>query len=160
MISLRAYAKRRGVSAMAVSNAVKAGRLKDSVTRDENGAPKIADPDLADREWEANTQHEKRAQAEFHKEDPTAREGMTQSEASAVEKVWKAKLAEQEYRERAKELVEVAEVEAQISETFSEVRTKLLGIPTRLRQAAPHVAPPDVVLVENLIREALEAISQ
>ena len=54
-LSLRAYALRRGVSAEAVSKAVAAGRLDKSVARDKNGAPKIADPDLADREWEANT---------------------------------------------------------------------------------------------------------
>lgn len=50
-LSLRAYARRRGVSPEAVSKAVTTGRLKDSVV---DG--KIADPDLADREWDANTQ--------------------------------------------------------------------------------------------------------
>lgn len=54
-LSLAAYARRRGVSTVAVSKAIAAGRLADSVTRDARGAPKIADPDLADREWTANT---------------------------------------------------------------------------------------------------------
>jgi hypothetical protein len=54
-ISLTAYAKRRGVSPVAVSKAVARGRLNDSVVRDERGAPKISDPDLADQEWEQNT---------------------------------------------------------------------------------------------------------
>ncbi len=55
-ISLRAYAKRRasaglpGCSPEAVSKAVKTGRLRDSVVL-VDGEPKIADPELADREW-------------------------------------------------------------------------------------------------------------
>lgn len=55
MMSLTEYAKRRGVSAVAVSKAVARGRLSASVARDERGQPKIADPELADREWEERT---------------------------------------------------------------------------------------------------------
>lgn len=55
MMSLTDYAKRRGVSTVAVSKAVARGRLSASVTRDERGQPKISDPDLADREWEERT---------------------------------------------------------------------------------------------------------
>jgi hypothetical protein len=40
---------------MAVSTAIKVGRLVASVGRDEWGQPKISDPDLADREWDQNT---------------------------------------------------------------------------------------------------------
>jgi hypothetical protein len=54
-LSLRAYAKRVGVSVEAVSKAVTSGRLSGSVVRDERGAPKIGDVELADREWAANT---------------------------------------------------------------------------------------------------------
>jgi hypothetical protein len=55
-ISLRAYAKHRaaaglpGCSPEAVSKAVKSGRLRASVVL-VDGEPKIADPELADREW-------------------------------------------------------------------------------------------------------------
>lgn len=57
-ISLREYARHRaargfvGTSAAAVSKAVASGRLVKSVVRDHRGQPKIADPELADREWE------------------------------------------------------------------------------------------------------------
>jgi hypothetical protein len=60
-MSLRAYARRRaelglaGVSTVAVSKAIKGGRLKASVIRDARGQPKIADPVLADREWNSRT---------------------------------------------------------------------------------------------------------
>jgi hypothetical protein len=54
-ISLSAYAGRRGVTPKAVSKAVAAGRLVASIGRDARGQPVVLDPDLADREWEANT---------------------------------------------------------------------------------------------------------
>jgi len=54
-ISLSAYAGRRGVTPKAVSKAVAAGRLVASIGRDARGQPVVLDPELADREWEANT---------------------------------------------------------------------------------------------------------
>lgn len=53
-ISLRAYARHRGVSGEAVSRAVKGGRLRASVVRID-GVPKISDVAIADREWTGNT---------------------------------------------------------------------------------------------------------
>lgn len=53
-ISLRAYGRRRGVSVQAVSRAIATERLRESVVW-RRGIPKIADPDLADREWTSNT---------------------------------------------------------------------------------------------------------
>lgn len=55
LTSLRAYAKHRGVSLAAVQTAIDAGRLRESVTRDEHGTRKIANVELADCEWRANT---------------------------------------------------------------------------------------------------------
>jgi hypothetical protein len=52
--SLRAYAKHREVSAEAVRKAIKSGRLKKAIV-DVRGTPQIADIQLADREWAANT---------------------------------------------------------------------------------------------------------
>lgn len=59
-MSLRAYARRVGVSPEAVSKAVSVGRLKRSVVL-VSRIPKIGDPELADLEWRANT----RARADF-----------------------------------------------------------------------------------------------
>jgi hypothetical protein len=50
LMSLAAYANRRGVSAVAVLKAVTTGWLAESVVKDARGAPKIGDPELADRE--------------------------------------------------------------------------------------------------------------
>lgn len=55
LTSLRAYARHRGVTLHAVQAAIDSGRLCESVTRDAHGVRKIADVELADREWAANT---------------------------------------------------------------------------------------------------------
>lgn len=58
-LSLRQYAKRRGVSVEAVSRAIQRRRLSDSVVL-VNGVPRIQNPKLADEEWARNTQTVKR----------------------------------------------------------------------------------------------------
>lgn len=164
-MSCRKYARRRGVSAMAVSLAIKKGTLKESVVRDENGQPKIADPDLADREWEANTDHSKapayvkqRGLEAVAAGVVSARDGMTLSEASAVEKVWRARTAELKFKEAAGELVPAKDVEQRLTDTFHTCRTRLLGIPSRARQALPHLTLADIAAIEALVREALEEL--
>lgn len=181
-ISLRAYARHRGVSAMAVSKAVAAGRLRASVTRDEHGQPKIADVALADQEWDAGTDHSKapgyvkeRAAARAAGAPPAAPPAAERTEpppeeaglqlgaslavASAAEKVWRAKLAELDYRERTGELVDAEEMTAKIADVFTRVRTRLLAIPTRAKQQLPHLTVQDVALVDGLVREALEELA-
>lgn len=172
-LSLREYAKRRGVSAMAVSRAVKSGRLTQSVVRDEGGDPKIADPELADREWEAATDLSRapgyvkeRADARrpedagFPPPPPTSErvEGEVGglAEETAREKHWKANLAELEFREREGQLVEAKLVEDQLATVFAQCRTKLLAVPSRARQSLPHLTAGDIAILEDLQREALQ----
>jgi hypothetical protein len=150
---------------MSVSVAVKDGRLKESVVRDQFDQPKICDPELADQEWEANTDPVKRQQAMAHYAPPEAGAlpaptgAMTFGEASAVEKLWKARQAELNFREEAKELIRLSDAEKDRATDYTEIRTRLLGIPSRLRQDAPHIAPADIIRVENLIREALQVLA-
>lgn len=42
---------------------------------------------------------------------------------------------------------------------FVVVRTKLLGVPSRLRQRCPHLSRDDTNAVDDLIREALEELA-
>ena len=184
-MSLRDYARRRGVSPMAVSRAVTAGRLTKSVVRDAKGDPKIADADLADREWEATTDYSRapgtvkeRAAAErldgahgtvagrksaARPRPAVVDDGMPEelslAEESAKEKHWKARIAELEFRERSGELVDAKAMEAKLADMFTTVRTKLLGLPTRAKQQLPHLTASDVTLLDSLVREALEGLA-
>lgn len=181
-ITLTAYAARRGVSKMAVSRAVKGGRLRASVARDERGRPMISDPDLADREWEASTDLSKAPGYVKEREsaraaqtpdlapappapDPTQSSGdagapanLSLGEESAREKFWKANLAELDFRKRSGELVEAREMTDRIADVFTRVRARLLALPTRTRQQLPHLTVADVGAVDVMVREALEEL--
>ena len=179
-LSLTAYAKRKGVSKMAVSQAIASGRLSASVTRNARGQPKIADPELADQEWAANTDLSRapayvKGRAESPAETPpgepdqphdpselatTAQPGMSLQAATALEKVWKAKLAELKYRQEAAELIPASQVRRTLENTFASCKTKLLAIPSRARQQLPELTGTQLGTIENLIREALEGLSE
>jgi phage terminase Nu1 subunit (DNA packaging protein) len=153
-LSLRAYARRRGCSPEAVSKAITAGRLRESVVR-VGGQPKIRDPELADREWEASTDRTRSPIEAVH--DP---DGQLQLQAElARAKFWEANLKEQQFRTRESELVEAAVVEKKIAGVFSRVRGHLLGLPSRAKQAIPHLSAAEVVLLEQLVRESLTELA-
>ncbi len=49
----------------------------------------------------------------------------------------------------------VSEVEFAIAQEVTRCKSHLLAIPTRLREAAPHLTPADIQTVEEVIRQAL-----
>lgn len=70
-----------------------------------------------------------------------------------------ANLLELERREKEGQLVERAAVEATLSALAVEVRTKLRAVPNRARQRIPHLTPEEVVILTDLVDEALEALA-
>jgi hypothetical protein len=173
---------------MAVSKAIKSGRLKASIVRDHLGKPKIADPELADREWASGTdlsrapgyvKERASARARGRPEASTAttppprapppppgdRElageplDLNLGEETAREKFWKANLAELDFRKRSGELVEAKELEGKLVDLFAGCKNKLLGVPSRARQQDPALTPAQLALVDALIREALEDLA-
>lgn len=178
-MSCRQYAKRRGVSAMAVSVAIKNGRLVKSVVRDAVGNPKIADPDLADQEWAANTDATYRARAAGGDprelvdpvlgqpvaplapptDAPGDGEPIDLASASARAKHWDAELKELKFKEAARELIPARDVEARLVDVFSSCKVKLLEIPSRAKQALPHLSVTDLQVLEDLLRESLEGLT-
>lgn len=165
-ISLRAYAARRGVSPMAVTYAIRSGRLSRSVGRRPSGFPTIVDPDLADREWAENTDQMKAAGslakpnaggASEHEVDPD--DGPSFAEAAAREKLARARLAELEYQERVGRLVDVNQVMAVFTERITRCRTRLLGVPSKLKSLRPNIDRDALVTLDALIRETLEEVA-
>jgi len=181
MISLRAYAKHRGTSVVAVSRAVKSGRLSRSVTHDARNQPKIADVALADQEWAENTdltrapafvkerglgvQTSAPADAGDAGDGPPAAPGvdptreLSLSEASAEEKRWRAKLAELQYKQRAGELVDAKDVASRLANLFTVCRTKLLALPSKAKAAIPALTHDNVATIDDLVRQALEELA-
>jgi hypothetical protein len=80
--------------------------------------------------------------------------------ASAREKHWRAELAELNYKQRAGELVNAAEMTAAMADAFSTVRTKLLGLPSKAKQQLPHLTLAELATLDEIVREALEGLSQ
>lgn len=92
-------------------------------------------------------------------DDPEAGyNGQTFQECSAVEKFWRAKIAELDFRKRSGGLIEKSlAIELYVREVAS-CRTKLLALPARLKQRAS-LSDEQVALADSLIREALEALT-
>jgi hypothetical protein len=171
-MSLRAYAERRGVSTVAVSKAITAGRLRDSVVTID-GQPKISDAELADREWQANTrmrveqppphQHERPAVDEpavTPTDVPDYNVSRALREAAAARReAAQADLAEIEVAQRRGELVLVDQARADVIDKFTTVKTRLLGVPSRIAQRFPRFALELVPVLDDLLREALEELA-
>ncbi len=166
LMSLAAYAKRRGVSSVAVSKAVSTGRLTQSVVRDERGAPKIGDPELADREWEENTRPrvDKPPTSLATSTDalnvPDYLVSRARREAAAARREeTQADLAQLDLAQRRGELVSVADIRAEVEARYARVRTRVLGVPSGVAQRLPHVTDEIVTVLEDEIREALEELA-
>jgi hypothetical protein len=163
---LTAYAARRRVSPKAVSKAVATGRLSASVVRDEHGQPKIADPDLADREWEANTRpradrplpaapiarppavrptpaDETPVSSPADDDVPDYKVSRARREAAAARReAHLADMAALDLAERRGELVPADEVRGVMVDKFTTVKTRILGVPSRVAPAAAGARRP------------------
>jgi phage terminase Nu1 subunit (DNA packaging protein) len=158
-ISFRTYATRRGVSPEAVSKAFDAGRLRKSVVI-VDGQPKIADADLADREWAQRTRPraDQGSQRDRSKPDYHAARARREVAAARRERA-QARLTEIDLAERRGQLLVAADVEARLVAVFSNCKTKLLGIASRARQREPSFTPSQVDLIDALVRECLEELA-
>lgn len=80
-------------------------------------------------------------------------------DASALEKDWRARLLELEYRQKAGELVDRKTIEAKVFDLFMHCRTKLLALPIKAKAALPNLTRADIAVLERAIREALEELA-
>jgi phage terminase Nu1 subunit (DNA packaging protein) len=71
-----------------------------------------------------------------------------------------ANLLELERREKEGQLIERASVEATLTALASEVRTKLIGLPSRARQRIPHLTTEEIAILTDLMDEALESLAK
>lgn len=177
VLSQREFAKLLGVSHVQVNRAIKRGRVTRGVTAD----GKISDPDAARAEYEATLDltraaphvHVQAAQRQAKARAPTppgegpvspvgepppAVLGGTFNENNAAKVYWQARQARLDFERESGELVPAREVEAEWTTLLVAVRTRLMGIPTRLKQAVPEMTTGAVAEVEGLIREALEEL--
>jgi pyruvate/2-oxoglutarate dehydrogenase complex dihydrolipoamide acyltransferase (E2) component len=154
-LSLRAYAKHRGVSLAAVQKAVHSGRITPN-------ADGLIDSDRADAEWNAKTRPGQRRVAATTREPAEApAAGLDYFRARAIRESYLARLAKIEFEERTAKLVSRDEVQVAAFTNGRTVRDNLLNIPDRL--AATLAAETDSDRVHHLlsaeIRKALEELA-
>lgn len=183
-LSIRAYARHRGVSHVAVKKAIDTGRI----TRLPDGT---IDPDEADRQWARNTLNGSAAATSRRAARPTARAtardvpedpgtqtpplptgfgaglgagGTTLLQARTVNEVLKAKLKQVELAERKEELVDRAKAVAHVFKLARAERDAWLNWPARI--SAQLAAKLGVeahrlhVLLEAAVREHLAELGE
>jgi hypothetical protein len=148
-LSLRAYARHRGVSLAAVQKALHSGRI--SATTDG-----MIDSDRTDAEWKAKTrpgQHRGKQIAAVTREpersEPSAASGLDYFRARAIRENYLARLAKIEFEEKTAKLISRDEVQVAAFTKARTVRDNLLNIPDRL--AATLAAESDADKVYQLM---------
>lgn len=142
-LSIRAYARRRGVSHTAVQKAIRGGRI----TRLADGS---IDPAMADQQWAANTDETKPRNSlsgdPRRRRDPggpsqpagpagkagNGADGSGYTRARGVRENYTAGLARLDYLERIASLVRSDEVQRGFFTLVRMLRDRLQGIPDRL----------------------------
>ena len=81
------------------------------------------------------------------------------NESRARSEYEKANLLELERKQKEKQLLPADQVERVWANTVATVKTKLLAVPTRLRQRIPHLTLEEVAIADELIRESLSELA-
>ncbi len=129
LMSLREYARHRGVSLKAVQKAIQDGRIDVVPTAKGN---KI-NPEIADKQWAERT---------TPKPVGSDTTGPSYYKSKAEKEFYAAKIAELDYRQRMGELLEIRSVKKQLEQICTICRNQLLNLPDQL---APDLASMDDV---------------
>ena len=177
-LSIRAYARHRGVSDTAVRKAIKAGRIK----KEPDGT---IDPAKADAAWERNTNQAQQRKpsanqgskirfAPANQDDgfappvtlapgkptpvPKVTSGPDYQTSRAVKETYAARLAKLDFEERSKKLVNADEVRVAAFNLGRRVRDRLMTIPHRMGSVLASGLDSKQIeeILEKELRTALE----
>lgn len=171
-VSIREYAKHRGVSHTAVQKAIASGRLVASVTG--SGKTTLVDVAAADVEWPRGARemmndafHEsapaERAEPAPRQAEPSPSPEMSKSTATyqqsrAVREAYAARLAKLEFEKRSGKLVDADEIEKKWTDIASLVRTRVLGIASKAKQKIPGLTVSQYKILDEIVVDALESL--
>jgi hypothetical protein len=161
MVSMSQYAAMRGITQPAVSAAIHAGRLVEAIIRD--GKRIKINPEIADREWAANTQGGRGAAPQRLASGidlPDAIEAADYNTSRAKREAYNAELARLEVEEKQGQLVAADDVKKTAFAVARQVRDGMLNIPDRV--SAELAAMTDQFEIHRRltleIRKALESV--
>jgi len=148
-LGIRAYARSKNVSHVAVLKAIKTGRLSRAVSHDRAGKPRI-DAAIADLEWDENVDPSARRDrkaggrptedepglfgrvsraAERRPSDPNL---PSYTDSRAIRELYQARLARLEYEKQAGNLVDADGVRVEAYKAARSLRDALLAFPSRI----------------------------
>src|ERR1019366_8984477 len=130
IMSLRQYARHRGVALSAVQKAITSKRV--STLKDGR-----VDSETADAEWKRNTRSHAPAPTPTHRVDSEDDDGAVfganqYTKARAVREHYQARLAKIDYEERVAKLVSGEEVQVAAFNKFRQFRDAMINLPDRL----------------------------
>lgn len=157
LLSLRAYARHRGVALQAVQKAIQTGRIR--TVKDASGKDKI-DPDISDREWGETTDASKQRSGPEGSGSASSA-SQTYAKARAMREAYLAQVAKLTYEEKIGKLVDADTVRTQTFETARVVRDAILNIPNRIaHELASETDPLNVqTLLTTELTKALEELA-
>lgn len=156
-ISASEFARRMSVSTPAVTKALSKGRITGEKIR----GKWYLDPDGAAQEWVANSRY--RIEAAGARELQKTVKAIPKRaivDSRALKEEYDAKLAQLKYEKAAGELVPAAEVQAAWCSIIAIARTRLLAVPSNAKIRIPSLTAAHVEILEELMREALERLSE
>lgn len=143
-LSIRAYAKRRGVSDTAVRRAIEDERITVS-------ADGLIDPEIADKEWEENTRSEYLPHGHAGADRTSSFSQSNRQKKEALEIM----LKKLEYDEKSGKLISRVEVELDVFNAARAARDKWLGTPHKI--AAQIIGKTDITEIEQILDREFEA---
>lgn len=156
-IGLREFARRKGIHASTVEDAMKKGRISTHIV---DGKKRI-DWETAEKEFEDNRMGANPKESEDEPESGGKSGVPTFAESKAKREAYNAQIAKLEWLEKKGKLINAEEVERQAVEETRRVRDAFLDLGLRL--APELVAMTEIMDVEkaldDAVREILETLS-
>ena len=167
------YAVHRGISKAAVTKAIQGGRITAHV--DPEGK-RFLFKEEADEQWDKNTnqnvgapardraiEEEKKIEEQAPPEPNPIAPGDPRIpplyQSKAIKEAFFARAAKLKYETDLGKVVEAEEVKKTWHAIISIARTKILGVPSKIRQRMPEMTNDQYLLIESIIRESLEDLS-
>ena len=162
-LSLRGYAKHRGVSDAAVRKALKQGRI----SKGDNG--KI-NPKIADNQWDKNSDPGQIKRSEIpervdysqQNSSPNSLSGPSYQQSRAIREAYNAKLIRLQFEKESKKLISVDEVKVTAFNAARMTRDRILNVPDRVIPQL--VGKNDIFEMKEILKielvKALEELSK
>ena len=157
LVSKAEAARALNISPQAINQAINEGRIQTKKAA--NGREMIELDGLRER-YAATTQ--RKITGATIKDSPKGRkheEVPDYNESRARTEFLKAELLELERAEKEARLVDASDVAKKWGELIAIARTKILGVPSKAKQRIPDFPQDAFVILEDIVREALEDLA-